>query len=49
MLHYTEGGPWFEHLQDVPYAQDWRDALAEYKETQAETVQDKIAKDDGGW
>ena len=31
MLHYTEGGPWFEHLQDVPYAQDWRDAEKEYQ------------------
>ena len=33
MLHYTEGGPWFDHLQDVPYAQEWRDAKIEYEAT----------------
>ena len=49
MLHYTEGGPWFEHLQDVPYAQEWRDAHADYKSTLQDSVEDKIAKDDGGW
>ena len=49
MLHYTEGGPWFEHLQDVPYAQEWRDAHADYKSTLQDSVEDKIARDDGGW
>lgn len=23
-IHYTSGGPWFEHMQDCPYAQTWR-------------------------
>ena len=49
MLHYTEGGPWFEHLQDVPYAQEWRDAEREYKSTLTKTLQQKLAEDDGGW
>lgn len=49
MLHYTEGGPWFEHLQDVPYAQEWRDAEQEYIKTLEPSVEDKIARDDGGW
>ena len=49
MLHYTEGGPWFEDLQDVPYAQEWRDAKKQYDLTLVDTVEDKIARDDGGW
>lgn len=49
MLHYTEGGPWFEHLQNVPYAQEWRDAHDDYKLTLQDSVEDKIARDDGGW
>jgi lipopolysaccharide biosynthesis glycosyltransferase len=49
MLHYTEGGPWFEHLQDVPYAQQWRDECEEYQASLQDTVADKIARDDGGW
>ena len=24
-VHYTLGGPWFAHMQDVAYAEDWRD------------------------
>lgn len=23
-IHYTTGGPWFEHMQDCPFAADWR-------------------------
>lgn len=23
VVHYTEGGPWFEKYQDVPYADEW--------------------------
>ena len=49
MLHYTEGGPWFEHLQDVPYAQQWREARDEYQASLVKSVDDKIAEDDGGW
>jgi lipopolysaccharide biosynthesis glycosyltransferase len=49
MLHYTEGGPWFEHLQDVPYAQQWRAECEEYQASLQDTVEDKIARDDGGW
>jgi lipopolysaccharide biosynthesis glycosyltransferase len=49
MLHYTEGGPWFKNLQDVPYAKEWLDAKEEYEATLENSVEDKIAKDDGGW
>lgn len=31
VIHYTEGGPWFDACQDVPYAQMW---LEEYKDWQ---------------
>ena len=27
-VHFTEGGPWFEKYRDVPYAEEWRRALA---------------------
>ncbi len=27
-VHYTRGGPWFEHMKDVAYADEWRAALA---------------------
>ena len=27
LLHFTDGGPWFEHMQNVPYGQIW---VAEY-------------------
>ena len=30
-LHYTEGGPWFNHLQHIPYADIWLDFEAECK------------------
>ena len=49
MLHYTEGGPWFEHLQEVPYAQQWLEAKKDYELSLVDTVEDKIARDDGGW
>ena len=31
VIHYTNGGPWFKECQDVDYAQEWLDALAEAK------------------
>lgn len=31
VIHYTEGGPWFEECQDVPYADTWQ---AEYEDFQ---------------
>lgn len=24
LVHFTEGGPWFEAYRDVPYAEEWR-------------------------
>ncbi|KGP64010.1 hypothetical protein EP47_03560 [Legionella norrlandica] len=30
MLHFTEGGPYFKHYQDVEYAQLWRDEYELY-------------------
>ena len=27
-VHFTEGGPWFEKYRDVPFAEEWRRALA---------------------
>ena len=24
ILHYTEGGPWFENYRDCEYADDWK-------------------------
>lgn len=27
IVHFTDGGPWFEHLQNVPYAAEWRENL----------------------
>lgn len=32
VIHFTEGGPWFEECQDVPYGQMWVD---EYENWQA--------------
>ena len=32
VIHYTEGGPWFDECKDVPYAQTWVD---EYENWQA--------------
>lgn len=31
VVHYTEGGPWFENCQDVPYSSFWNE---EYEEMQ---------------
>lgn len=33
VVHYTDGGPWFENCRDVPYAQYWLD---EYEHFQRE-------------
>jgi len=33
----------------VPYAQEWRDAEQEYRKSLEPSVDDKIARDDGGW
>ena len=30
LLHYTEGGPWFEGCQDCPHAEDWRQARRDW-------------------
>jgi lipopolysaccharide biosynthesis glycosyltransferase len=30
LLHYTEGGPWFEKYQDCAYANIWKDTKEEY-------------------
>lgn len=27
VVHFTEGGPWFTGFEDVPYADEWREAL----------------------
>ncbi len=27
LLHYTEGGPWFENYRDCEYHQEWKDLL----------------------
>ena len=32
VIHYTNGGAWFEECQDVDYAQEWLDALQEANE-----------------
>ena len=29
-IHYTEGGPWFPHRQNVHYALEWKEELALY-------------------
>lgn len=26
-VHFTDGGPWFDAFQDVPYAEEWRSTL----------------------
>ena len=31
VIHYTEGGPWFENCQDVPYAKLWLDEYEDYQ------------------
>ena len=27
LIHYTEGGPWFENYRNCEYHQDWKDEL----------------------
>ena len=31
VAHYTRGGPWFEHMRNCDYAQEWLDEAAELK------------------
>ena len=31
LIHYTEGGPWFEAYRNHPYGQVWLDSLDEYR------------------
>jgi hypothetical protein len=33
LLHYTEGGPWFENYKDHPYGDIWFRHLGEYLTT----------------
>lgn len=30
VIHYTDGGPWFENCRDVPYAQMWMDEYEDW-------------------
>jgi hypothetical protein len=30
VVHFTEGGPWFEGFRDVPYADHWRAVLTRW-------------------
>jgi lipopolysaccharide biosynthesis glycosyltransferase len=32
VIHYTNGGPWFENCQDVDYADEWNNAFDEVQE-----------------
>lgn len=32
-IHYTRGGPWFDHMKDCAYAQEWRDEMARLPKT----------------
>lgn len=32
ILHFTEGGPWFEQYKDCPHAEDWLNTLKEMQE-----------------
>lgn len=29
-VHFTDGGPWFDAFQNIPYAEEWRNALSEW-------------------
>ncbi len=29
VIHYTRGGPWFEHMRDCAYAKEWLDEFAD--------------------
>lgn len=40
VIHYTEGGPWFEECQDVPYGGLWTD---EYEDYQANGIGGKVS------
>ncbi len=31
VVHYTRGGPWFDHMKDCAHAKDWLDELAAMK------------------
>lgn len=33
LLHYTEGGPWFEGCENCPGAELWREARRDYRES----------------
>ena len=33
LLHYTEGGPWFENYRFCDYHQDWKDVLSDMMKT----------------
>lgn len=39
VIHYTEGGPWFDECKNVPYAQTW---LNEYEEWQRSGMGQKV-------
>lgn len=39
VIHYTDGGPWFDECKDVPYAGTW---LREYEDWQATGTGNKI-------
>ena len=32
-VHYTRGGPWFDHWQDVEYGAEWSAAAASYRQS----------------
>jgi hypothetical protein len=31
VIHYTRGGPWFDHMKNCAYAKEWLDELAALK------------------
>lgn len=37
VIHYTEGGPWFDECQDVPFAQTWIDEYEDWQNNGIET------------
>lgn len=39
VIHYTEGGPWFEECKDIPYESAW---LQEYEEWQKDGAETKV-------
>lgn len=38
VLHFTEGGPWFEECQDVPYGKFWLDEYESYQREGAGSI-----------